>query len=159
MSDTNDPAKFTLEIEADMLPVLAHALIIQRNTAMMSQYRQIEAYLESMIEKVKEAFPAVVSLFSYGDNENWSEIFLTVRDARESVEIVKVEPANSWQRDYRFRLVVDGRSHENMITSYDRRFALDSDEFRLLEQEVRRIAPLDVNVIVPEPEPVSGWRL
>lgn len=158
MTDSNDPKKFALEIEADMLPVLAHALIIQRNTSMMTRHDRIETYLTDMIEQVKDAFPAVVSLFSYADTENWSEIFLAVREATQTVEIARIEPANSWEKGSQFRLIVDGKSRHAMTTSYDRRFPVDSDEFRLLEGEIRRIAPIEVEIIVPEPEPRRAWN-
>jgi len=53
---------------------------------------------------------------------------------------------------------VDGKSRHAMTTSYDRRFPVDSDEFRLLEGEIRRIAPIEVEIIVPEPEPRRAWN-
>lgn len=106
MSGHNRTSSRSLDIPIELLPTLLHALIIARNTHMMSGHRMAQQRMEELTNQVEEMMPACLRAFDDVD-------VISIFDAAGKGPVHFAIHHNPWEwRPTRFRLLViseDGR--------------------------------------------------
>jgi hypothetical protein len=111
-----DIPKVSFEFDVTDLPMLAHALMIARNTAMMCGNKQAEARLESLRECVDALIPEGALVL---DAFDWAEIGMALPKAQEvEVRIDKASWRGSWYREGHITVDVDGKTWSTNCSSF-----------------------------------------
>jgi hypothetical protein len=142
--------KVTLEFDVCDLPMLAHAMAIARNTALMCSAPKAKARAEEIRQQFEALIPEAARVFDDGFGFSWSEIGQALLTHEGDDVSVAVEPPD-WRKDrwWDEKGYIVVRVGAKSWKSEDNRHPVGGDAVKAVAALVEELRPL---------APASGMR-